>query len=391
MAASQIEIESQAVDISETAFETFCNDLAGMFGIEIECSQNEVCEENIQGLKKRFGKLVAVNTVDSTGILSGTFQLIFDQEGMFTLGGVIIMLPEQRIIENRKRGMVEDNASMLDSISEMGNLLVGSWDRVYRENLEGHKHFVQRLPAYIGKPWMKPQEIGLSKDEELIFVPYEMKVEPFPAFHCGVIFPKSLFLPKAEEKPQETVQEEKKAPMQAQTAPVIQPSDQPQKQEQAKSGDQNEAKIEVREKTEQNPPEKSRKESPVCRKCGEKHFHFEPCPHAKAESTVTEHAMGTEEIPAEIEPKESQPVSEAIKKLSSSPAVLPGEHSELSLTICAGDIMDKEVVWAGPGDSVQQALTMMQQHDIGYLLVGKNGNLEGIVSRSDIAGAVSPY
>jgi CBS-domain-containing membrane protein len=53
--------------------------------------------------------------------------------------------------------------------------------------------------------------------------------------------------------------------------------------------------------------------------------------------------------------------------------------------------MQKELVWAGPDDSVQQALAQMQQHDAGYLMIGHDEVLEGIVSKSDIAGAISPY
>jgi len=37
------------------------------------------------------------------------------------------------------------------------------------------------------------------------------------------------------------------------------------------------------------------------------------------------------------------------------------------------------------------ALTKMQQHDAGYMMVGRNGVLEGIVSRYDLTGAISPY
>jgi CBS domain-containing protein len=33
----------------------------------------------------------------------------------------------------------------------------------------------------------------------------------------------------------------------------------------------------------------------------------------------------------------------------------------------------------------------MQRHDSGYILIGKNGKLDGIISRSDIRGALSPY
>ena len=53
--------------------------------------------------------------------------------------------------------------------------------------------------------------------------------------------------------------------------------------------------------------------------------------------------------------------------------------------------MDTDVTWGAPDESVQQAIEKMQHFDTGYLLVGNEGVLEGIVSRSDITGAVSPY
>ncbi|MBW8038796.1 MAG: CBS domain-containing protein [Planctomycetes bacterium] len=74
-----------------------------------------------------------------------------------------------------------------------------------------------------------------------------------------------------------------------------------------------------------------------------------------------------------------------------SPAHLPGEHTLPSLAICAKDIMQKDVVWGNPDESVQQALTKMQQADSGYMIAGTDGVIEGIVSKSDITGAISPY
>ena len=74
-----------------------------------------------------------------------------------------------------------------------------------------------------------------------------------------------------------------------------------------------------------------------------------------------------------------------------SPVVLSGEVTAISSTVCAKDVMEKNIVWGGPDDSVQQTLTKMQQNDSGYLMVGTDGVLEGIVSKSDITGAISPY
>ena len=92
--------------------------------------------------------------------------------------------------------------------------------------------------------------------------------------------------------------------------------------------------------------------------------------------------------------------------MSQSPAVLPGEsgkptmgtpqggnpaHISVPSTICAKDVMQKDVAWADPEESVQQALTKMQQHDSSYIIVGQDEALEGIVSKSDITGATSIY
>ncbi|MHC4293091.1 MAG: CBS domain-containing protein, partial [Planctomycetota bacterium] len=70
--------------------------------------------------------------------------------------------------------------------------------------------------------------------------------------------------------------------------------------------------------------------------------------------------------------------------------------SSETITGCAKDIMQKNVIWISPDDTVEAAIAKMKEHDAGYLMVGsddvmKGTMLEGIVSRSDITGAVSPY
>ena len=59
--------------------------------------------------------------------------------------------------------------------------------------------------------------------------------------------------------------------------------------------------------------------------------------------------------------------------------------------ICANEIMQNQVTWASPDDSLQQVIAKMQQTNAGYIMVGQNGTLEGIVSKSDITKAMSPY
>jgi len=86
-----------------------------------------------------------------------------------------------------------------------------------------------------------------------------------------------------------------------------------------------------------------------------------------------------------------QPVSGAIKRMVQSQAVLPGEHFRKTSALRTKDVMQRNIIWGSPDDSVQQAFAKMQQHGASYMMVGRNGVLEGIVSRSDLTGAISPY
>ncbi len=91
------------------------------------------------------------------------------------------------------------------------------------------------------------------------------------------------------------------------------------------------------------------------------------------------------------EETQQKAISETIKKMADSPAILPGEYIMMSLNAPVLDIMCQEVVWGVADDTVEQAIAKMQQSDAGYMLIGQDGKLEGLVSKSDLAGAVSPY
>ncbi len=379
MPTTQTDVESHAIELSAEAFEAFCEDISGMFNVDMACSQKEVCAETIEGLKKRYKKLTAVNNVKAAGALDGTFHLIFDQAGLFTLSGVIVMLPEKRILEEIKRGTIKDVESMNDAIKEVGNLLVGSWDRIFREGLESHSHFLL-ANTFIGNPWENPNEaINLAGDEELIFAPYEMKIDPYPPFSCGVIFPKKVFEPKsaAEKADVKEVKTDKKtAEANEQKTPV-----------EKDDSEKNDTAAEGKESKPANEKKKTTKS--VKKKSAAK---------AKNESVAEQEPDNTNETREVNITDEKRPVkdadskvSETIQKIVRSPAILPGQSSQVSLSKCAEDIMEKSLVWCSSDENVQQALTKMQQHDTGYLLVGTEDELEGIISRSNITGAISPY
>ena len=114
----------------------------------------------------------------------------------------------------------------------------------------------------------------------------------------------------------------------------------------------------------------------------------------KAEDADTAFEDVTEEI-VEIKAESQEPaageVSKSIQQMAQSQSNQPREQSLAGSGLCAKDVMLKELVWGSPEDSVQQAITKMQRYGSGYLMVGIDGVLEGIVSNSNIKGALSPY
>ncbi len=97
------------------------------------------------------------------------------------------------------------------------------------------------------------------------------------------------------------------------------------------------------------------------------------------------------EITAESQEPAAGEVSKTIQQMTQSqPNQLKDELLAAS-DLCAKNVMQREFVWGSPEDSVQQTLTKMQQHDIRYILIGQNGVLEGLVSKSDLTGGISPY
>jgi len=412
MTVTETEIQSQLIGLSAEAFKAFCNDVSAMFGVSMKCDQQKSCTETVEGPKKHFQELVAVILVKAEGALNGIFQLILDKQGLFILGNLMTM-PEriasmmervvgsQKIAKNVKSGSLKEAKELSDAVTEAGNLMVGSWDKVFREELDKHEHFTQ-ISTFIGNPWNKPEEnMGFAPDEELLFVLYKMTAASYPAFTCGVIFPKAVFSDAEAEKKiraearakvlaearEKAKAEAKSKPSEAEIKARIEAEERAKVEAEMKAEAQAKEKaVETKDKTAEEPVETKQKAS------GEN--------KTETKEPVVEEATGVETEPKEtselteptngIEPAAGS-VSETIQRMTQSPAELPVDISSISLAISAKDIMQKEVGWITLEDSVQNALTKAQQVYNGYLLVGTNGVLEGILSKSDIVGAVSIY
>jgi len=454
MTTTQTKVESQIMESSAKALGTFCDDISQMFSVDMSCNQLEPATETFRDLKGRFEKLVAVISVKSEGLLKGTFHFIFDTKGLFTLPGVIIMLPEKRILDNGKYGSAEDAENMSDTMGEAGNLMVGSWDRFFREEFESHGHFAQ-FDTFVGNPRNIPiDKIGLTNDEEVLFVLHEMTIGSYPPFNCGVIFPRKIFAGISEsdiqttaeredqEKTEETAQDQQAATEKAEPevpteasgeekaeeADVfVEPTEPTAEETTAKEDTTAATEKAVEQQEPQGAEQVESEESDESRKSDsvESESQESAAEEASAEGEPeTQKAADDEESTAEVQPEatvdsksdagrmdvpsnnveqeeavfvngtwqeQEGRISESIKRMVNPPADLPGEFVPAACAIRAKDVMQKKVVWASGEDSVQQALTKMEQGRSDYLIIGTAGVIEGIVSRSDLTGAMSPY
>jgi CBS domain-containing protein len=369
--------------LADDAFESFCDDITGMFGVDMRCERRQGGVEKVKALQSHFKKLAAVHLVHGQGAVDGTFHLLFDQGGLFVLSGVVVMLPEEQIREKAKRGSIEDATNLEDAVREVGNSLVGAWDRVFRTRCRGHDHFC-RTSTFIGKPWKRLDEVEWSEDAEVVFMLYKMTVEPYPSFKCAAVFPKAM-LPGAGHAPEEPTGE---------TADQESPADQPQETAPADAAASAAAPDAPQESPQPAappndqdiPPDKD--QAPRSDRAG-----------GDAVAQVDPVLNAVEEIAGAGVPS---PADQAVAAPSGEsdlmfldPAYIqsaPQGHapSELLRTPVAR-FMDKEVIWAGPDDTVQDVIAKMQQHNCGYVLVGADGTIEGLVSSSNILGAVSVY
>jgi len=412
MAPYQTVTEALVTELTEKSFNTFCDDISGMFGIDIRCSPKQLTPETVNGLKESFQDLVVIYALNAEGALNGTFQVVFDRQGLFILAGVVAMQPDQVILDDANEGSLENAQKQTGILLEIGAALVGSWERIFRKDLDGHDRFTQ-ADTFIGNPWDNPQEtIGLAPDEQVSFVPYDMTVGFFPPFNCGIIFKKELLAgttqPNTEQpdSDKEKKREEGESKTQAETE---------NRGPNASQGMQEttEAAKEITEEKNQQETENRDPNASEGMQETEEPAQDESVPTGET-AAIQEPEADAEQKPDELEQEpatadedekqQDRPISEAIKKLTQSYAVSSDESTppatqekpafsskDVPLALCAKDIMQKDFVWANPEDSIQQALAKIQQNDAGYMMVGPEQVLEGIVSKSDLTGALSPY
>ncbi len=111
---------------------------------------------------------------------------------------------------------------------------------------------------------------------------------------------------------------------------------------------------------------------------------------------IVEPALGQEtgsntEAAANYPESGENQTSPDVQAATHAPADQPKEQWPADSGLRAEDIMHDELIWGSPEDSVQEILRKMERHDVDYILIGQNGVLEGLVSETDLAAALSPF
>jgi acetoin utilization protein AcuB len=259
-----------------------------------------------------------------------------------------------------------------------------------------------------------------------------MTVEPYPRFCCAAVFPKPTLAPSSaapaeasqapddqeqtEETPQDKVRpEDVSAPAEASQAPDDQEHTKKALQDKMHPKDAPAQAAEPEQSSPTTDPEPPHhcpfdpREIPGLTDLG-------PELVEEPEEIETPEAADPTQIPADIRPVVEKVVGQ-VDDETDLPQTQPLEPQELDesrssfaervfadslthvpegaiaqvLEVPAADVMTTDVVWCNPEDAVQNVIEAMQQHNTGYVLVGSNGALQGLVSNSNILSAVSPY
>ena len=395
-------LQSKVIDLASEALSSFCDDMSGMFGVEMSCEQVSVSENAGEEIKKHYKKLGAVYSVNVTGALNNDFRILVDKSGLFTITGVVVMLPKSRVLSSVKRGTLADATEISDAVGEVGNLMIGSWDRIFKAAFNDNTQFLHS-GTFVGDPNAEDNGvIDLASDGDVTFVSYAMSVGEYPPFQCGVYLPSRLFNEsQTNSKPdaQDVVvpEVEEAAPAEPDTPiepvevaePVTETTQVPEPQETPAQADEAPVEAEPAEKTDPasemaQVPEPQ--EAPV------------QADEAQVEAVPTETAEPAAETAPVTESQET-PVQtdeahvEAVPAECPDPVLVPAQsvpvNSEANLL--AKHLMQTEVHWVSVDDTVNQAQTKMQETGVSYLLVGDGTKLEGIVTDSDLDGAASIY
>lgn len=183
--------EEELKQVSLAAMNDFCNGYYWMFEKKFNTSCITEKKLSPNALKEESAGIIAVSRIAYGGAGTGSFMVIFDKPALFSLGGLTIMQPLPRIKEQCVRGNAEEAAALADAVGEIGNLLVGSFNKIFREGCSDVESLGEeitlrlRLPVPVGT-------VGLELEPEVpaydVFT-HKFELAGLDPFNLRVVFP----------------------------------------------------------------------------------------------------------------------------------------------------------------------------------------------------------
>ncbi|MHC4757449.1 MAG: CBS domain-containing protein [Planctomycetota bacterium] len=375
-------ILSPIVKLSDKAFDAYCLNLSGLFNIEVMNKRHDIAFFDIKQLKKQFKKLTAVHSFKSDGDLKGNFYTIFDTDTLFALAGIVLQLSEDHIQDKIKNGTAKEADDIYDAVAEAANLLIASWDNIFHEQLENH-HGLTRTDTTIGNSLTRiAKDLAQANDEQILLVTYHLMIRDLPEFKCFVLFTKSFIENNkaADSTENKTVEDQQKeTPQETSQDNAETPAEETDKEEK-ETAPQLEDEKSAETKAEQSEPESKDNQQAETK---EQQLQEQPEPSAEQSETAPD---------GEVSKAIQQMVNTTDENTDIAPeALIDISKSFPTSNLTAKDIMQTNIVWAEPEESVQQIQLKMQQNETAYVLVGNDNVLDGIVAMSDVRDAISPY
>ncbi len=180
-------------ELSTASLRDFCDGYRWMF--ERDFKSKFVSSETVAvaELKTKVEGIVAINNIAYAGETSGAgmFQIVLERDAVFSLGGVTVMLPIPRIKEDCLKGKEEDVLMLADAVGEVGNLLTGSFSKVFRagvpdvEGLGDQFTMHLKLPIVIGDGEVP----NLEGVQSVHVFTYQIELKELSPFRVKVVFP----------------------------------------------------------------------------------------------------------------------------------------------------------------------------------------------------------
>lgn len=185
-------VESLEV-LSSASIKDFCDGYRWMFEKDLQSSLVSVETVSSSEFTSEDYGVLAVNQIAYAGENSGTgmFQIVLTKEALFSLGGVTVMLPVMRIREDCAGGKEEDAKMLADAVGEVGNLLTGSFGKVFRAGAEDEDGLGDQMTMHLRLPILlgHVKVPALEGVDKLHVLTYQIELNELNPFKLKIVFP----------------------------------------------------------------------------------------------------------------------------------------------------------------------------------------------------------